>query len=93
MLLTYDVNTKTKEGQQRLSKISKTCENYGIRVQDSVFELNLDNGKYLKLQNELEKIINPEEDSIRFYKMKNKQVDILGKQCKLEYSKDNGFFI
>lgn len=38
MLITYDVNTETPAGRARLRKVAKQCENYGRRVQNSVFE-------------------------------------------------------
>ena len=38
MLITYDVNTQTAAGKKRLRKVSKACQNYGQRVQNSVFE-------------------------------------------------------
>ena len=42
-------------------------DNYGQRVQNSVFECLLDTAQCRKLQNELCKIIDPEKDSLRFY--------------------------
>jgi len=67
VLITYDVNTETKAGQKRLRKIAKQCENYGQRVQNSVFEC-LINGAQLKvLKTLLIDIIDPEKDSLRFY--------------------------
>lgn len=38
ILITYDVETTTTEGQRRLTKVAKCCKNYGQRVQNSVFE-------------------------------------------------------
>lgn len=37
VLITYDVNTTTKEGRRRLRRVAKKCLNYGQRVQNSVF--------------------------------------------------------
>lgn len=72
ILITYDVSTETKEGRHRLSKVAKKCEAYGQRVQNSVFECILDYSQYLILQNELKKIINEKEDSLRFYNLGTK---------------------
>ena len=72
VLITYDVSTETKEGQRRLRKVAKTCEAHGQRVQNSVFECILDYSQYLVLQNELKKIINKDEDSLRFYNLGTK---------------------
>ncbi|NMB55862.1 MAG: CRISPR-associated endonuclease Cas2 [Leptolinea sp.] len=67
VLITYDVNTETAAGKKRLNKVAKKCQNYGQRVQNSVFECLLDMAKFRILQNELEKIIDPEKDSLRYY--------------------------
>ena len=67
VLITYDVNTQTEAGKKRLHKVAKQCQNYGQRVQNSVFECILDSALLRQLQNKLEKIIDVEKDSIRFY--------------------------
>jgi len=71
ILLTYDVSTNTSEGRKRLSKVAKKCVAYGQRVQNSVFECNLDWSQFITLQDELKRIINPVEDSLRFYNLGN----------------------
>lgn len=71
VLITYDVNTVNKEGKTRLRKVAKQCLNYGQRVQNSVFECELDSAKYTEVQNILEKIIDKEKDSLRFYALGN----------------------
>ena len=38
ILVTYDVDTTSPEGQRRLRRVAKECLNYGQRVQNSVFE-------------------------------------------------------
>ena len=67
VLITYDVNTETENGKRRLHKISKQCQNYGQRVQNSVFECVLDTALLKHLQDKLEKIMDAEKDSIRYY--------------------------
>ena len=71
ILLTYDVSTETSAGRARLSKVARKCVAYGQRVQNSVFECNLDWSQFITLQNELKNIINPAEDSLRFYNLGN----------------------
>lgn len=66
-LISYDVSTTDKEGKTRLRKIAKECQNYGQRVQNSVFEVSLDYANFLKLKDRLLKIMNKEKDSLRFY--------------------------
>ena len=67
VLITYDVNTQTADGRKRLRKVAKECVNYGQRVQNSVFECVMDNAKCRQVKDILEKIIDKEKDSIRFY--------------------------
>ena len=67
VLVTYDVNTETEAGKKRLHKVAKQCQNYGQRVQNSVFECIIDPAQLKQLQNKLEKIIDIEKDSIRYY--------------------------
>lgn len=71
VLLTYDVSTETTEGRRRLNRVAKKCLSYGQRVQNSVFECNIDWSQYLKLQSELKDIVNMDEDSLRFYNLGN----------------------
>lgn len=67
VLITYDVSTETEAGKSRLRKVSKKCQDYGQRVQNSVFECLLDPAQLKQLQDKLLKIIDPEVDSLRFY--------------------------
>lgn len=69
LLITYDVCTQTKSGKKRLAKVAKICCNYGQRVQNSVFECDLDSSLYVLVKDKLLKTIDFEEDSIRFYNL------------------------
>lgn len=71
VVITYDVNTETAAGRKRLRQISKQCVNHGQRVQNSVFECQLDNAQCRLLQEKLLKIMDPETDSLRFYYLGN----------------------
>jgi CRISPR-associated protein Cas2 len=72
VLITYDVNTETEAGKRRLRKVSKKCQDYGQRVQNSVFECIIDAAQLKQLQHLLGKIIDPEVDSLRFYYLGDK---------------------
>lgn len=72
VLITYDVNTQTESGRKRLRKVAKQCVNYGQRVQNSVFECQLDATKYRQVKAILEGIIDKEADSLRFYNLGDK---------------------
>ena len=69
ILVTYDVNTQTAEGRSRLRRVAKTCEDYGQRVQKSVFECTINDMIFHRMKARLLDIIDEEQDSIRFYKM------------------------
>lgn len=69
VLITYDVNTETKEGKKRLRYVAKNCVNYGQRVQHSVFECLLDPVQLCELRGKLESIIDRDKDSLRFYNL------------------------
>ena len=69
ILVTYDVNTEDKEGRTRLRKVAKECQNYGQRVQNSVFECLVSPLDFVKLEAALAKIINANKDSLRYYKL------------------------
>ena len=72
VLITYDVNTETASGKKRLRKVAKQCENYGRRVQNSVFECILDQAQSVMLKQSLRDIIDENVDSLRFYYLGNK---------------------
>ena len=67
VLITYDVNTETEAGKRRLRQVAKKCVNYGQRVQNSVFECLLDPAQFAQLKNDLQSIVDPEKDSLRYY--------------------------
>ena len=81
VLITYDVNTETAEGRKRLHKVAKQCENFGQRVQNSVFECVMDAAKCREVKHLLTGIIDKEKDSLRFYYLGNSyknKVDHIG---------------
>lgn len=67
VLITYDVSVISDGGQKRLRQIAKTCLDYGMRVQNSVFECEVTPAQFVMLKNELMEIFDPNEDSLRFY--------------------------
>lgn len=66
-LIGYDIKTTSKEGTRRLLKVAKVCCNYGQRVQNSLFECELDGAHYVQVKKQLLSILNAEEDSLRIY--------------------------
>ena len=71
VIISYDVSTVDASGRRRLRKVAKACVNHAQRVQNSVFEADLDYSTFLKLKSELLGIIDEEKDSLRFYYLGN----------------------
>nr|WP_315229917.1 CRISPR-associated endonuclease Cas2 [uncultured Albidiferax sp.] len=69
VLVCYDVNTETKAGRRRLRRVAKVCESTGQRVQQSVFECQLDVAKFESLERELLAEIDLQLDCLRLYRM------------------------
>ena len=87
LVLAYDVDTTTQAGTKRLRKVAKICENYGVRVQDSVFELIIDAGQLVTLKAQLNEAIDGDDDSIRIYRLGNSyqgKIEFLGKKTRFE---------
>ncbi|WP_135557337.1 CRISPR-associated endonuclease Cas2 [Paenibacillus cymbidii] len=71
VLITYDVSTVSSAGQKRLRQVAKVCQNYGQRVQHSVFECVVDAAQLAALKLKLIDLIDEEKDSLRFYQLGN----------------------
>lgn len=69
VLVAYDVNTTTPEGERRLRRVAQACVNFGQRVQKSVFECSVKEMQYEALKRELVGLIDARVDSLRFYRL------------------------
>jgi len=69
ILVTYDVSCETNVGRNRLRHVAKECLNYGQRVQKSVFECRINTMQMAAFRSKLLKIIDPDEDSLRIYRI------------------------
>jgi CRISPR-associated protein Cas2 len=67
VLVTYDVATADAAGRRRLTRVAKACLDFGQRVQNSVFECQVDPAQWAMLRHRLEGIVNTAEDSLRYY--------------------------
>jgi len=67
VLVSYDVKTSEPGGQRRLRHVAKACQNYGQRVQYSVFECVIDTAQWTVLRQILIEAIDKDKDSLRFY--------------------------
>ncbi len=72
VIISYDVSTSDVNGKKRLRKVAKECQNHAQRVQNSVFEADLDYSTFLKLKDRLVNIIDETKDSLRFYYLGNR---------------------
>ena len=72
ILITYDVSTVEKAGQRRLRRVARACEDYGVRVQKSVFECQVGQTEWATLRNRLLSEIDLQQDSLRFYYLDEK---------------------
>ncbi len=67
VLVSYDVTTIDAAGRRRLRRVSRACQDYGQRVQFSVFEIEVEPAQWANLKQRLIELIEPEQDSLRFY--------------------------
>ena len=67
VLVAYDVNTETAAGRRRLRRVALACQNFGQRVQYSVFECLLNEADLVRLKRRLRQEMEPSLDSIRIY--------------------------
>lgn len=61
-VVAYDI-----PNDKRRTRIHKALSGYGRWTQYSLFECHLDRKEFVALQAKLNKLLNPQEDSLRFY--------------------------
>lgn len=69
MLVAYDVNTGSPAGRTRLRRVARACLDCGQRVQNSVFECEVEPAQWTALRARLIAEIDPARDSLRFYRL------------------------
>jgi CRISPR-associated protein Cas2 len=67
VLIAYDVATADKGGPRRLRRVARACQDFGCRVQKSVFECTVGDTDWVRLKGRLLTEIDPTKDSLRFY--------------------------
>lgn len=81
ILISYDVSTETAAGRKRLRKVAQACQDFGQRVQKSVFECSVTEAQFEEVVRRLVDIIEKTEDSLRVYRLiepKEKYVQVYG---------------
>ena len=92
VLVSYDVSTVDKRGQARLRRVAKTCLDYGQRVQNSVFECEVDPAQWTQMKDQLEGLIDAEQDSLRYYFLGShwqRRVEHVGAKPTLDLRRDS----
>lgn len=87
VVVSYDVSTKSDGGKKRLRKVAEKCLDYGLRVQNSVFECNVEPAQWEVLKDQLLSLYKKEEDSLRFYFLGSnwqRRVEHYGKEANLD---------
>lgn len=62
VVISYDISE-----DKRRNRIFKILKDFGTWIQYSVFECELEKKDYLKLRDRLQKVLDEDEDNIRFY--------------------------
>ena len=76
MIVAYDI-----ADPRRLNKVAKVVKDYGIRVQKSIFEVEVDSGRFTEMKARIEEIIEPSEDGVKYFPLCEKcagTVEIIG---------------
>lgn len=80
VLVIYDIIDN-----KRRVKFAKEMSGYGFRVQKSAFEALIEEKLFIKLKREIPKLIDPEEDSVRIYRMTGYgEVNLFGVNSKIQ---------
>ncbi len=89
IVVTYDVNTTTKAGRARLRKVAQVCQDYGQRVQLSVFECTVSEMKLDELLARLSGVIDTKADGVRVYRLpggRDRLVTVIGRDGYVDFS-------
>jgi len=88
ILIAYDVSTETAAGRRRLRKVALACQDFGQRVQKSVFECSVNEIQYEEVMRRLLEIMEEKEDSLRVYRLtepKEKYVQVYGVNTAIDF--------
>jgi len=88
VLISYDVSTETADGRRRLRKVAQACQDFGQRVQKSVFECSVSEAQFEEVTRRLLNIIEKTEDSLRVYRLTEprvKHVQVYGLDGKVDF--------
>ncbi len=89
VLVSYDVATSTEGGARRLRRVARACQDFGQRVQYSVFEIEVDAAQWTLLKRRLISVIDTEVDSLRFYFLGNnweRRIEHIGEKESVDFN-------
>ncbi len=62
MIIAYDI-----AHPRRLQRVAKVLKDYGLRVQNSVFEVDIDPARFRQLRRRTEALLDPAEDGVKYF--------------------------
>ncbi len=77
IIVAYDIADPT-----RLARIAKIMEDYGVRVQKSIFEVTARKGVFREMKDRIERVMVFEQDGVKYFPVCEKcaqTVEIIGK--------------
>jgi CRISPR-associated protein Cas2 len=89
LIVAYDI-----VGDRRRGVVSSILKNFGQRVQKSVFECYLEEADIMAMKKEVDRAIDPSEDSVRYYRLCRKDeanIGFLG--CNVIYRDEDYFLV
>lgn len=66
LVIAYDISDN-----RRRTRLFKALKRYGTPVQESVFECHLTPNQFVQMRQEIERLIDPETDQLRYYELCN----------------------
>ena len=89
ILVAYDVSTESTEGRRRLRNVARICQDFGQRVQKSVFECSVSEMQYEEVTRQLLQVLRKDEDSLRIYRLtepKEKYIRVYGIDTAIDFN-------
>lgn len=62
MIIAYDI-----AHPRRLQRVARVLKDYGVRVQRSVFEVDIDPARFRLLRHRTEALLDPAEDGVKYF--------------------------
>ena len=81
IIVVHDIEGSGKAAVKRQRRIASICEAYGVRVQRSVFECEVNADQLRNLVLELNMVLDADTDSVRLYSLGNRwqnRIQVLG---------------